>query len=536
MVEEILNMTVLELAEAIRTQKVTSEEAVRAVLGNIDEHECELHAYLSVWKEEALVKARECDERIRKTYSNLEDGSGRTGTIAESGKIEELPPLLGVPIAVKDNLVTEGYRTTCGSKMLAEYIPSFSATCVEKLQKSGAILLGKTNLDEFGMGVSTETSYFGGTTHPLDPSRVPGGSSGGSAAAVRSGEAWAALGTDTGGSVRQPAAYCGLVGLRPTYGAVSRHGLVAFSSSMDTVGPLTRATRDAAALFNIVTGADERDQTSFDAPKIDLDEMERYELRGKKVGIPRQLVSNLSPEVQEAMNRARTWLADEGAVVEEVDLPILEYAVAIYYILSSAEASSNLSRYDGIRYGYRASDATNVGELFTKTRSEGFGLEVKRRILLGNYVLSSEHFEDCYRKAEKAREKLSLNLAEALTHYDLLLCPTSPMVAPKRGTVSEDPLTTYISDLCTVPASLAGIPAISIPASWMDPKKKNDMAEGDASMWPRLPVGLQLMGRRWGEQEILGAARYIEKCSLGVNGRISVTHRSAKKTEKEDLS
>ncbi len=536
MVEEILNMTALELAEAIRTQKVTSEQAVRAVLGNIDEHECELHAYLSVWKEEALVKARECDERIRKTYSNLEDGSGRNGTTTESGKIEELPPLLGVPVAVKDNLVTEDHRTTCGSKMLAEYIPSFSATCVEKLEKSGAIIIGKTNMDEFGMGVSTETSFFGMTSHPLDLSRVPGGSSGGSAAAVRSGEAWAALGTDTGGSVRQPAAYCGLVGLRPTYGAVSRHGLIAFSSSMDTVGPITRATRDAAALFNIVTGADERDQTSFDAPKIDLDEMERYELRGKRIGVPRQLVSDLTTEVQRAMNRARDFLVEEGAVVEEVDLPILDYAVAMYYILSSAEASSNLSRYDGIRYGYRASNVANVGELFTKTRSEGFGLEVKRRILLGNYVLSSEHFEDCYRKAEKARERLSQNLEEVLTHYDLLLCPTSPMVAPKRGTVSEEPLTTYISDLCTVPVSLAGIPAISIPASWTDSKKGIDLEEEAASVCSHLPVGLQLMGRKWGEQEILGAARYIEKRCLDVDGKICVAHGAAKKTEKEDLA
>lgn len=518
---QILALSALELAQAIRNQEVTSEQAVSAVLENIDCCEYELHAYISIWQEELLAKARACDAKIR-AESQKHDTCADSAT-AEDARSDGLPPLLGVPIAVKDNLVTAGHQTSCGSRMLAGYQPPYTATCVAKLEAAGAIIIGKTNMDEFGMGISTETSYFGATVNPFDTERVPGGSSGGSAAAVAAYEAFAALGTDTGGSIRQPAAYCGLVGLRPTYGTVSRHGLVAFASSMDVAGPITRTTRDAAGICNIVTGADERDQTSLSAPKIDLTAMERYDIRGKKIGIPKQLLPGvydvakagepeaaetgaLAPEVQHAFAKVRDYLTEAGAVVEDVDIPILDYAVAIYYILSSAEASSNLSRYDGIRYGYRASDVENLGELFTKTRSEGFGLEVKRRILLGNYVLSSEHFEDCYRKAERARAMLTQSLVEALDHFDFLLCPTSPVLAPKIGANTDDPLTAYLSDLCTVPASLAGLPAISIPAAWA--------AEADAEADPltqHLPVGIQFIGQKFGEQEILGAARYLEK-------------------------
>lgn len=496
--EQILSLSALELAEKIRNQEVKSEQAVMAVLEKIDARECELHSYVSLWKEEARKQARACDEFVRNRTSDT-----------------VIRPLLGVPVAVKDNLVTAGRTTSCGSKMLDGYVPPYTATAVAKLQEAGAIILGKTNMDEFGMGVSTETSYFGPTKNPIDSTRVPGGSSGGSAAAVASGEAFAALGTDTGGSVRQPAAFCGLVGLRPTYGSVSRHGLVAFASSMDTVGPITRATRDAAKLFNIVNGADSHDQTSFSGTKIDLSEMERYALSGKRIGVPRQLLQGteegefLMPEVRAGLEHARAFFTAHGATVEEVDLPILDYAVAIYYILSSAEASSNLSRYDGVRYGYRASDVSDVGSLYTKTRSEGFGLEVKRRILLGNYVLSSEHFEDCYRKAERARMLLTQALEKTFQNYDFLLCPTSPMVAPKIGESGQDPLQAYISDLCTVPASLAGIPAISIPASWFAHEDTADESTDETTK--DLPAGIQLMSRKCGEQEILGAARYVEK-------------------------
>ena len=496
-------MSAVETARAIREQKVTSEEIVRKIFENIDENEYILHAYVSFWKEEAIEKARACDAKVREYRENK--AGTREAMMPEN---TELPPLLGVPVAIKDNLLYAGKKATCGSKMLENYIPPYSATCVEKLEEAGAIIIGKTNMDEFGMGVSTENSYFGATSHPLFPDRVPGGSSGGSAAAVASGEAIASLGTDTGGSVRQPAAYCGLVGLRPTYGSVSRHGLVSFASSMDTAGPITRGSLDAAVLFNIVKGRDPKDQTSVLAPDIDIPAMESYSVRGKRIAIPKQLMGragdpaseeekglHFSEEIIAAVRSARVILEENGAAVEEIDLPVLEYAVPVYYILSSAEASSNLSRYDGIRYGYRDPEAKDLAELYTKTRSSGFGLEVKRRILLGNYVLSSEHFEDIYRKAEKARNLIRAALEDAFLKYDLLLSPASPMTAPEKGAI-EDPLAAYCSDLCTVPSSLAGIPSVSFPFG--------ESSEG-------LPIGLQLTGRRFGEQEILGAVRFFEK-------------------------
>ena len=495
----ILSMSAAETARVIREQKVTSEEIVRKIFENIDENEYMLHAYVSFWKEEAIEKARACDAKVREYRENK--AGTREAMMPEN---TELPPLLGVPVAIKDNLLYAGKKATCGSKMLENYIPPYSATCVEKLEEAGAIIIGKTNMDEFGMGVSTENSYFGTTSHPLFPDRVPGGSSGGSAAAVAAGEAIASLGTDTGGS----AAYCGLVGLRPTYGSVSRHGLVAFASSMDTAGPITRGSLDDAVLFNIVKGRDPKDQTSVLAPDIDIPAMESYSVRGKRIAIPKQLMGragdpaseeekglHFSEEIIAAVRSARVILEENGAAVEEIDLPVLEYAVPVYYILSSAEASSNLSRYDGIRYGYRDPEAKDLAELYTKTRSSGFGLEVKRRILLGNYVLSSEHFEDIYRKAEKARDLIRAALEDAFLKYDLLLSPASPMTAPEKGAI-EDPLAAYCSDLCTVPSSLAGIPSVSFPFG--------ESSEG-------LPIGLQLTGRRFGEQEILGSVRFFEK-------------------------
>ncbi|MBR5417698.1 MAG: Asp-tRNA(Asn)/Glu-tRNA(Gln) amidotransferase subunit GatA [Clostridiales bacterium] len=479
--KELFTLTATELAQKIREQKVTSEEVVHAVFENIDKYEYNIHAYLDFWKEESLKKAREIDE-----------------TIANRGVLDDLSdlPLLGVPVAVKDNLLLSGKKTTCGSKMLQEFVAPYSATCVEKLEKAGAIIIGKTNMDEFGMGASTEHSFYGATRNPKDPTRVPGGSSGGSAAAVAYGGAFAALGTDTGGSIRQPAAFCGLVGLRPSYGSVSRHGLTAFASSMDVAGPITRSTRDAAALFNIVIGPDEKDQTSVSTPKVDLEKMESYDLCGKRIAIPKQLFSEETKENNEAMSRAVEFCRENGALVEKIDMPILDYAIAIYYILSSAEASANLSRYDGIRYGYRASGAEDITELYRKTRTEGFGKEVKRRILLGNYVLSSEHFNDCYRQAERARNMLKKAFDEAFSKYDLLLCPTAPGEAPLLGEIDKDPLSTYLADLCMVPASLAGLPAVSLPF---------------AATEKALPVGIQFIGPRFGEQEILGAARFLEK-------------------------
>ena len=481
--DEILSFSAFELARKIREKQIRAKEAVEAVFQNIDERESNIFAYISLDKEAAMKEARHCDEQVLK-------GSG-------------LPPLFGVPVAVKDNLLLKGRRTTCGSRMLENYIPPFTATCVQKLQEAGAIIIGKTNMDEFGMGISTEHSFFGPTKNPLDPARVPGGSSGGSAAAVSGDMAFAALGTDTGGSIRQPAAYCGLVGLRPTYGTVSRHGLVAFSSSMDTAGPLTRKIRDAAGICNIVTGADVKDQTSVSCPKIDISSLENAPVKGMRIGIPRELSAEtdfedgyslaVSPEVKNTLTEAVRILEEEGARVEFFDMPILSYAVEMYYILSSAEASSNLSRFDGIRYGYRDPDAGDLASLYIGTRSSGFGLEVKRRILMGNYVLSTEHFDDCYRRAESARKKLCRSFDAAFSRFDVLLSPTAPQMAPLLGESGKDTLQNYISDLFTVPASLAGIPAVSVPF-------------GNTS----LPVGMQFMGPRFGEQSILTAARFLE--------------------------
>ena len=481
--EEIFSFSAFELARKIREKQIRAQEAVEAVFQNIDEHESNIHAYISLDREAAMNEARHCDELVQKGG--------------------ELPPLLGVPMAVKDNLLLKGRKATCGSRMLENYIPPFTATCVQKLQDAGAILIGKTNMDEFGMGISTEHSFFGPTRNPLDPARVPGGSSGGSAASVSGNMAFVALGTDTGGSVRQPAAYCGLVGLRPTYGTVSRHGLVAFASSMDIAGPLTRGTRDAAGICNIVTGVDPKDQTSISGPKIDISSLEKATFKGMRIGIPRELSGEsesrdgfslaISEEVKASLEDAVRILEEEGAQVEFFDMPILSYAVEMYYILSSAEASSNLSRFDGIRYGYRDPDAKDLASLYTGTRSTGFGLEVKRRILMGNYVLSTEHFDDCYRRAESARKKLCRSFDEAFSKYDVLLSPTTPQVAPLLGERGKDTLQNYISDLFTVPASLAGIPAVSVPF-------------GKTS----LPVGLQFTGPRFGEQAILTAARFLE--------------------------
>ena len=481
--DDLFSLSAFDLSRLIQKKTISSEEAVSAVFQNIDEHESNIHAYISLDKEAAIKDARRCDEMVQ-----------RGG---------DLPPLLGVPVAVKDNLLLKGRRTTCGSRMLENYIPPFTATCVQKLQEAGAVIIGKTNMDEFGMGISTEHSFFGPTKNPLDPTRVPGGSSGGSAASVSGCMAFAALGTDTGGSIRQPAAYCGLVGLRPTYGTVSRHGLVAFSSSMDTAGPITRGIRDAAGICNIVTAVDPKDQTSVSAPKIDISALEKASVKGMRIGIPRELSGDtksdshlsllVSPEVKNSLSKAVRILEEEGAHVEYFDMPILSYSVEMYYILSSAEASSNLSRFDGIRYGYRDPDAKDLASLYTGTRSMGFGLEVKRRILMGNYVLSTEHFEDCYRRAESARKKLCRFFEEAFSKYDVLLSPTAPSVAPLLGESGKDALKNYISDLFTVPASLAGIPAVSVPF-------------GNTS----LPVGLQIMGPRFGEQSILTVARFLE--------------------------
>ncbi|MBR3056613.1 MAG: Asp-tRNA(Asn)/Glu-tRNA(Gln) amidotransferase subunit GatA [Clostridiales bacterium] len=469
--EELFSLPAYALAEAVQNQKVTAEEALDAVFQRIEERESDLHAYISTRKEAAQIEAR---------------------NLKMQGKLS------GVPVAIKDNLMLSGEKTTCGSKMLQEYVAPYTATCVRKLQDSGCVIVGKTNMDEFGMGVSTETSFFGATSHPKAPSFVPGGSSGGAAAAVASGEAWAAVGTDTGGSIRQPAAFCGLVGLRPTYGTISRHGLVAFASSMDIAGPITRSVKDSALFFNVMHGQDPKDQTSVPSDDVSLDQIEQYSVKGKRIGVLRELLESkdVDEEVSQAVRGVMDFYERSGAVVEMVDMSLLDHAVAIYYVLSSAEASSNLARYDGVRYGFRAEGCRNPDELYTKTRSEGFGLEVKRRILLGNYVLSSEHFEDCFRQAERAREMMRREFSHAFSKYDLLLSPVSATTAPHKGKAAADPLASYLSDLCTVPASLAGIPAISVPCG----QSRSGM-----------PIGVQLMADRFGEQEILGAARVLER-------------------------
>jgi aspartyl-tRNA(Asn)/glutamyl-tRNA(Gln) amidotransferase subunit A len=470
------SMKAWELSTLLKGREVSAREVLASVLGRVDETEGTVKAYLTLTPEEAETAAKETDRALGR-------GEGR-GRVA------------GIPMAIKDVLCTRGIRTTCGSLILKNYIPVYDATVIAALKREGLTMVGKANMDEFAMGSSTENSGFGPTRNPWNYDCVPGGSSGGSAAAVAAGEAVWALGSDTGGSIRQPASFCGLVGMKPTYGLISRYGLVAFASSLDQIGPITRDVRDCALLLSLVAGHDPRDSTSLDVDIPDYEKESLADIRGLKVGVPKELMQEgLTPGVKAAVENSLRLLEDLGAEVREASLPNLDYALSAYYIIAPAEASSNLARFDGVRYGYRAEGTGDIMEMYGKTRGQGFGAEVKRRIMLGTYALSAGYYEAYYGQAQKVRTLIVDDFRSAFDEFDVLVSPTSPTPAFRLGEKLEDPLAMYLSDVCTIPVNLAGIPAISIPCG---------MEDG-------LPIGLQIMGRVLDEARILGVARALEE-------------------------
>lgn len=465
---DIINLSAVDLGIAIKKKELTSLELVTKTLEKIQQTDGKLNAYITVNGEQALKKAAEIDKLI---------AAGET-----------LGPLAGVPVAIKDNICTKGIKTTCASKILNDFVPFYDATVVEKLEANGAIILGKTNLDEFAMGSTGETSYFKAVNNPFNTSHVSGGSSSGSAAAVASGEAVVALGSDTGGSIRQPAAFCSVTGFKPTYGTVSRYGLVAHASSLDQIGPLARDVRDCAALMDIIAGADPNDSTTINT-KADFLNSLNADITGLKIGLPKECfeANGLDSEIALNVRQVATVLSERGAIVEQISLPFMEYAVAAYYIIASAEASSNLSRFDGVKYGLRA-EAETLADLYKDTRTEGFGDEVKRRIMLGTFVLSSGYFDAYYRKALKVKAIITQKFDEVFKNFDLVLCPVTPVAAPKTGESLKEPLKMYLSDIFTVSANVAGLPALSVPCGFTK---------------SGLPIGAQLIGKAFCDQTVL---------------------------------
>ena len=477
----ILDYTAVELSDRIKKGEIKVAEAVEAVFARIDEREEALNCYITLEKEKALARAKEVQKQI--------DEGTLTG------------PLAGVPFAIKDNLCTKGIRTTCASKILGNFVPVYSAEAVANLEKAGAVIIGKTNMDEFAMGSTTETSYFGDTRNPKNTEHVPGGSSGGSAAAVAAGECFAALGSDTGGSIRQPASHCGVVGMKPTYGTVSRYGLVAYASSLDQIGPLTKDVTDCAAVLEAIASNDAKDSTSMKREDTDFTLALVKDVKGMRIGIPKDyFTEGLDSEVKEAVLAAAKVLEAQGAVVEELDLSLVEYAIPAYYTIAMAEASSNLERFDGVKYGYRTEDAKDLHAMYKKSRSEGFGAEVKRRIMLGSFVLSSGYYDAYYLKALKAKALIKKAFDHAFAKYDLILGPVAPTTAPKLGESLSDPLKMYLSDIYTIAVNLAGLPAISVPCG--EDKKG-------------LPIGLQLIGDCFAEKKLIQAAYTYEQCKEG---------------------
>ncbi|MEG2439925.1 MAG: Asp-tRNA(Asn)/Glu-tRNA(Gln) amidotransferase subunit GatA [Acetivibrio sp.] len=475
--KNILNYSATELANKIKKGETTSIEAVKAVLSQIEKKEETLHCYVTVDKEGAIKSA----ERIQKKI--------------EKGLLKG--PLAGVPFGVKDNLCTRGLRTTCSSHMLESFIPSYSAEAVLNLEKAGCILIGKTNMDEFAMGNTTETSYFWPTKNPWKEDCVPGGSSGGSCAAVAAKEAFFTLGSDTGGSIRQPSAYCGVTGLKPTYGTVSRYGLIAYASSFDQIGPIGKNTADCAAVLEVIASYDEKDSTSVKRKDYKFREEQKKGVDGFKIGLPKECFGEeVNKEVKEAILRAAEDLKKKGAHIEWFDFPLIEYAVPVYYILASAEASSNLARFDGVKYGYRTKEYENLSDLYKKSRSEGFGWETKKRILLGTFVLSAEYYEAYYQKAWKMKMQIEKEWDKVFEHYDMVLNPATLTTAPKLGESLDSPEKMYSGDRNTLIANLAGLPAISLPCG-LD-------KEG-------LPIGMQIIGNRFREKDIIQAAYTYEE-------------------------
>ena len=474
---DIMSLTAVELGKKIKAKEISVTEATQAYLDQIEKVENDVHSYVTIDKEGALKRAEEVQKMI-------DDGT-------------LLSPLAGVPVAIKDNMCTKGTRTTCSSKILENFVPTFTSEAVLNLEKAGAVIIGKTNMDEFAMGSTTETSAFGVTRNPWNPEHVPGGSSGGSCAAVAAGEAVMALGSDTGGSIRQPAAYCGVTGLKPTYGRVSRYGLIAYASSLDQIGPIGKNVKDCAALFEIIAGHDSKDSTSADVPVESYDSLVSGGLSGMRIGIPKEyLAEGCDEEVKKALADTVHTLSKNGAVVEFFSLGMVDYVIPAYYIIACAEASSNLERFDGVKYGYRTPGATELHEMYKKSRAEGFGEEVKRRILLGSFVLSAGYYDAYYMKALRAKGLIKKEFDKAFQKYDCILAPASPTTAPKIGTSLSDPLQMYLSDIYTVAVNLAGLPAVSLPCG-MDSRG--------------LPIGMQLIGDCFQEKKILRAAAAYEQ-------------------------
>ena len=474
---EITELTVHELMEKLKSKELTSTEITKAYVDRIKEKEPEVEAFVTTLTDEALTKAEEIDKKI------------------EAGEIKG--DFAGIPIGIKDNICTKGIKTTCSSRMLENFVSPYSATVIEKINDENMISLGKLNMDEFAMGGSTETSYFKKTKNPWNLNKVPGGSSGGSAAAVASNMVPWALGSDTGGSIRQPSSFCGTVGLKPTYGLVSRYGLVAFASSLDQIGPITKDVKDSAILLNIITGHDERDTTSVDIEKKDYVKALKNDVKGLKIGVPKEFFGEgINEEVKAGLIKAMEKYKELGANVEEFSLDIAQYALATYYIIACAEASSNLGRFDGIRYTYRTPEFKDLKEIYKKSRSEGFGAEVKRRIILGTYVLSSGYYDAYYKKAQQVRTLVKNEFDKAFEKYDIILTPTAPTTAFGIGEKSNNPLEMYLADICTVSVNIAGLPGISIPCG----VDSNGM-----------PIGMQLIGNKFCEETILNAAYTFEQ-------------------------
>jgi aspartyl-tRNA(Asn)/glutamyl-tRNA(Gln) amidotransferase subunit A len=472
---QLHELTVHELHERLKNRDISSVEATKAVLSRIDAVDDRVRSFVTVCREEALRQAEEADRRI--AFGNIR-------------------PLTGIPIAVKDIFCTKGVRTTCSSRILEGFIPPYDATVIARLKEEGAVIVGKTNMDEFAMGSSTETSFFGITRNPWDLERVPGGSSGGSASAVSASECIASIGTDTGGSIRQPAACCGIVGMKPTYGRVSRYGMIAFASSLDQGGPMTKDVRDAAIMLQVMAGHDRMDSTSANVAVPDYSRALTADVKGLKIGLPREyFIEGMDKEAEDAVRKAVREMESLGAEVVEITLPHTEYAVAVYYLVATAEASSNLARFDGVKYGYRA-QAKDLLDMYKRTRSEGFGAEVKRRIMLGTYALSSGYYDAYYLKAQKVRTLIKRDFDEAFKICDVIVTPTAPTPAFRIGEKTADPLQMYLSDIFTISVNLAGLPAISVPCGFTG---------------NNLPIGLQVIGKGFDEETVLRAAYSYER-------------------------
>jgi aspartyl-tRNA(Asn)/glutamyl-tRNA(Gln) amidotransferase subunit A len=472
----IMQLTIHEASRQLKENRISSTELTKDYLERIRRVESKVHALVTVTDELALEQARRADELI---------AAGNAG------------PLTGIPIVIKDNMCTRGVRTTCSSKMLENFVPPYDATVVEKVNAQNMVTVGKANMDEFAMGSSTENSALFPTRNPWDLSRVPGGSSGGSAVAVAAGETVCALGSDTGGSIRQPAGFCSVVGMKPTYGRVSRYGLVAFASSLDQIGPMTQDVTDCAMLLNAIAGDDKRDSTSVPQPVPDYTQCLKADLKGLRLGVPKEyFVEGMQAEVNAAMQAAIGKLEELGADVEEMSLPHTPYALAVYYIIAPSEASANLARYDGVKYGY-SYEAKSMWESMEKTREDGFGPEVKRRIMLGTYALSAGYYDAWYVKAQRVRTLIRREFDEAFERYDALVTPTSPTVPFKIGERMDEPLAMYLSDVCTLPINIAGVPGISVPAGFTD----------------GLPIGMQVIGKPFGEETILRVAYAYEQAT-----------------------